>query len=144
MGNFRGEKHIKQIFLKGVTTGGSGKSYADPKPLSDGDLWEIPADCVIDNVYVIIDTAVTGTTDLDVGDDDDADGYVDGSGSLTLGTPALYSSDPNVQGVYLKAASGREQKYYSATGKELKLDATGTNTAGEVRVVVEYTMLREA
>lgn len=127
---------------------GSGESFSNPLPFVDADLWAIPAGIVIDKCYLVVTTAITGTTDLDVGDDDDPDGYIDGSGSVTLGTPGMYGWNAKVAGAYLRVqtAGGTDAldidvvpnaKYYSATGKELKLDVTTANTAGAACVVVE-------
>lgn len=138
-GGFKGESFKRVIYVKGTATGGSGRSYDSPKPFVDGDLWDIPAGVLIEKVYVIIDTAITGTTNFDVGDDDDADGFIDGSLSVTLGSTGMYGWSSESGGVYLKEGSGNapDAKFYSASGKEVKLDVTGTNTAGRARVVVE-------
>lgn len=148
MSLFKGEKFIKEIYLSGTATGGSGESYASPLPFVDGDLWAIPAGTLIEKAYLVVDTAITGTTNLDVGDDDDADGFVDGSLSVTLGTPGMYGWNAKVAGAYLRVETAGatdaadiyvvpNAKYYSAAGKELKLDVTTANTAGRARVVIE-------
>lgn len=143
-----GERFQKVIY---VASGGSasckGLSYACAKPFADGDLWAIPAGTMIDRVYVIIDTAITGTTALTIGDDDSATGFVLNA-SLTLGTPGLYSYDAKGAGAYLRIQTAGvtdpadvyvvpTAKYYSAAGKEVKLDITTANTAGRMRVVIE-------
>lgn len=144
---FAGEKFTKVFWLEHGATG-SGDSESNPLPLEDADLWSIPAGTVIENVYTITKTAVTGVTDYDVGDDDDADGFIDGSVSLTLNTPGMYSYDAKNAGAYLRietegAADATDiyvvpnAKYYPAAGKELKIDVTGTSTAGKVAVVAE-------
>ena len=127
---------------------GSGESASNPASPVDGDVFAIPAGTLITKAYVIVDTAITGTTNLDVGDDDDPDGYVDGSLSITLGTPGLYGWNAKVAGAYLRVETAGATdaldiyvvpsgKFYSATGKEVKLDVTTANTAGAFRVVVE-------
>lgn len=127
---------------------GNGESESSPAAIVDKDLFSIPAGTVIEKVYVIVDTAITGTTNLDVGDDDDADGFVDGSLSVTLGTPAMYGYDAKLAGAYLRVQTAGatdaadiyvvpNAKYYAAAGKEVKLDVTTANTAGAFRVVVE-------
>lgn len=148
-GGFAGEKFTHTIYVKGTTTGGSGQSYRSPKPFVDGDLWAIPANVVIEKVYVIIDTAITGTTVMEVGDDDDPDGFcTDAVLAAGFGTPAMYGYSAKVAGAYLRTetAGGTDAadidvvpnaKYYSATGKEVKLNVTTANTAGEARVVIE-------
>lgn len=146
---FRNEdgKFVKTFYLEYAGVG-SGDSEQSPLPFVSADLWAIPAGCVIDKVYVVVDTAITGTTNLDVGDDDDADGFVDGSLSITLGTAGMYGHNAKVAGAYLRVetAGGTDaadidvvpnQKYYSATGKEIKLACSTANTAGKARVIVE-------
>ena len=97
---------------------------------------------------MIVDTAITGVTNLDVGDDDDADGFVDGSASVTLGTEGMYGWDVKNAGAYLRIQTAGatdagdiyvvpNAKYYSAAGKEVKLDVTTASTAGAFRVIVE-------
>lgn len=144
-----GQKFVKVVYLAyGGSASNSGSSYAAPKPFVDGDLWSIPAGTVIEKVYMIIDTLLTGTTDLDVGDDDDADGFIDGSLSVTLGTAGMYGWNAKTAGAYLRVQTAGATdagdiyvvpngKYYSAAGKEVKLDVTTANTAGKARVVIE-------
>lgn len=136
-------------FAHGGTGSGNGSSAENALPLEDGDLWAIPAGTVIENVYVVITTAITGVTNLDVGDDDDADGFVDGSASVTLGTAGMYSYDAKSAGAYLRIETAGATdaadiyvvpngKYYSAAGKEVKLDTTTASTAGAGYVVIDY------
>lgn len=138
------------VYLYGTAGRGknTGLDAANALPFVDGDLWAIPAGTVIEKVYLVVDTAITGTSDLDVGDDDDADGFIDGSLSVTLGTAGMYGWDAKVSGAYLRVQTAGatdagdiyvvpSAKYYSATGKEVKLDVTGTNTAGAARVVIQ-------
>jgi hypothetical protein len=140
-------EHVVHLSVSGVA-GQSGDSYSAPKPMLDGDLWAIPAGTVISRVYVVIDTLITGTTNFDVGDDDDADGFIDGSLSVTLGTVGMYGWDAKNAGAYLRIQTAGatdagdiyvvpSAKYYSAAGKEVKLDVTGTCTAGKCRVIIE-------
>lgn len=143
------KKFSHVVYLKhGGSGDNSGRDASNAKTLTDQDLWAIPAGCVIEKCYVIIDTAITGTTNFDVGDDDDADGFIDGSLSVTLGTAGMYGWDAKNAGAYLRIQTAGatdaadiyvvpSAKYYSATGKEVKLDVTGTSTAGVCRVVIE-------
>lgn len=142
-----GSKFLHVIYLAAGGTG-TGKSASNPLPFVDGDLMTIPLGTRIDRVSVIVDTAITGTTNFDVGDDDDADGFIDGSLSVTLGTPGLYGDAASTAGAYMRTQVAGvtdpadvyvvpKSKYYAAAGKEIKLDITGTNTAGAARVVVE-------
>lgn len=129
---------------------GSGESASNPASVTDQDVLAIPAGTAIEKVYVIVDTAITGTTNLDVGDDDDADGFVDGSLSVTLGTPGMYGWNAKTAGAYLRVETAGatdaadiyvvpNAKFYAAAGKEIKLDVTTANTAGAFRVVVKGT-----
>lgn len=138
---------FKQIHLAFGGTG-DGSHESCPKSFADSDLMNIPAGMVIERCYLIIDTAITGVTNLDVGDDDDADGFIDGSLSVTLGTPGMYGWNAKVAGAYLRVETAGatdaadiyvvpNAKYYAAAGKELKLDTTTAATAGVARVVVE-------
>lgn len=146
----RREPFVLEIYVTGAAGTGSqsGASYDDAKKCATGDLWSIPADTIIEEVFVIVDVAITGSTNIDVGDDDDADGFVDGSGSITYATPGMYGKNAKVAGAYLRVETAGatdaadvyvvpNSKYYSATGKELKLAVTGTWTAGKFRVVVK-------
>lgn len=140
----------EEIHVKGAAAAGSGdgKSYASAKACATGDLWAIPAGTVIKNVYMILDVAVTGSTNIDVGDDDNDDGFIDSSLSVTLATPAIYGHNCKVAGAYLRVETAGatdaadvyvvpNQKYYAAAGKEVKMAVTGTWTAGSFRVVIE-------
>lgn len=156
MNSWKNEKFVQVIHLAhGGSASNDGLSPSNPKPLADGDLVAIPANTVIEKVYVIVDTAITGTTNFDVGDDDDADGFVDGSLSITLGTAGMYGWDVKNAGAYLRIQTAGatdaadiyvvpNAKAYFASGKEIKLDVTGTSTAGKARVVIEGYQLPSA
>lgn len=147
MGLISNEK-FRRIFYVEYGGTGDGQSNDAPLPFVTADLMSIPAGTVIEKVYTIVDTAITGTTNLDIGDDDDADGYVDSSLSMTLGTPGMYGYDAKLSGAYLRVQTAGatdaadiyvvpNAKYYAATGKEIKMACTTANTAGKMRVVVE-------
>jgi hypothetical protein len=146
---FQGECWSKTFYFYGTAGKGSasGLSAGNAKPFVDGDVMSIEAGTLITKVYSIVDVAITGTSNFDIGDDDDADGYVDGSLSMTLGTPGMYSWDAKFSGAYQRVQTAGATdaldiyvvpaaKYYSVAGKEIKLDVTGTNTAGSARVIV--------
>lgn len=105
---------------------GSGNSSSDPASPVDGDIVAILAGCVVESCDVIIKSAVTG--DIDIGDDDDPNGF-SATGGITEGTPGVYVG----AGAYL---TGGAKKYYSAAGKEVKLDAT-TISAGSFVVALK-------
>lgn len=123
------------------TSGGtgdlSGRSYGSAKALTDGDLLNIPAGMVVDKVYYVVDEAITGTSAVTVGDDDDADGFA--TSSATLGTPGIYGNSSALAGAYLQEGANKlpKSKYYSAAGKEVKVDFTGAATAGKLRVIIQ-------
>lgn len=134
----RNEPFLKTVYLSTPSGSGSGVSYGSAKSMSDdADLMVIQPGMVIENVYVIVDEAVTGVSAIDIGDDDSANGFVP-TASISLATPGVYAWNSTAKGSYLKdASSNPAAKYYSASGKEVKLDATGTWTAGKVRVVIQ-------
>lgn len=152
-GGQTGEAFIKTIYVKyGGATANSGSSYDAAKPCSgDLDLWDIPAGTMITKVYVKIDTAITGSTALDFGDDDDPNGYFDGGTSGAEGASLIagvYGWDVKGAGGYLRVETAGvsdaadiyvvpNAKYYAAAGKELKQDITTACTAGRYRVIVE-------
>lgn len=146
---FKGEQFEKVFYFSGASGKGalSGLSAANAKAIADTDIMAIPAGTVITKVWVIIDTAVTGSTAINIGDDDSSNGFVP-TASLTLGTPGMYAWDAKAQGSYLRIQTAGatdaadiyvvpSAKYYSAAGKEIKLDNTTTNTGGAFRVVVQ-------
>ena len=94
----------------------------------------IPAGTVITNVSVVVTTALTGTSQLDIGDDDGATSFVSAA-TLTIG--AVTTSN----GAYLYSTGASLEKYYAAAGKEVKIDNTTANTAGAFALVVRgYTV----
>jgi hypothetical protein len=145
------KQKFQQVVYVGGTTVGRGAKNGNGRqnalPFADQDLWRIPANVVIEKVWVIIDTLITGTTALTIGDDDDADGFVTDA-SLTLGTVGMYGFNAKVAGAYMRVETAGATdaldvyvvpsvKYYSASGKEVKMDITTANTAGEMRVFIE-------
>lgn len=148
MAGFKNEKFmVVKYYAHGGLGDASGKSSDNAATIVDGDVMAIEAGMVIEKCYVIVDTAITGTTALNVGDDDDADGFVPNA-SVTLGTPGVYGHNAKVAGAYMRVETAGATdaadiyvvpnvKYYSAAGKEVKLDVTTASTAGAFRVVVE-------
>ena len=144
------QKFQQVVYLKyGGAATNNGFSPENPKPFADGDLWPIPAGVVIEKVYFLNDTAITGTTVMEVGDDDDADGFcTDAVLAGGFATPGMYGYSAKDAGAYLRTQTAGvtdaadiyvvpNAKYYSATGKEVKLNITTANTAGKGRVVIE-------
>lgn len=148
-----GEKFVKQIYVSSAgKVLNTGTSYAAAKPCQVGTgalaslstastLWSIPANVAIQKAYMVIDTAVASTTAIDIGDDDDDDGFVP-TAALTLATPGMYGFSSQVNGAYLKAlsstASVDNAKYYTVGTKSVKMKYTaGGCSAGKFRVVLE-------
>ena len=134
----------KVVFLSAAvnatqSAANSGVDYKNPKGFFDGDLWSIPAGTVIEDMYLIVDTSVSGLSAFTVGDDDAATGFITASAlSAGLNNYAL-----GQKGSYFRSTAGdlagatvRTAKYYSAAGKEVKLDVTGTASAGRARLVI--------
>lgn len=147
------EQFQKVFYLSSAgVAGNSGDHPNSPLPFADlATVWAIPQYTLISRVYLIVDVAITGTTDLDVGDADDADGFIDGSLSVTLGTTGMYGWNAKTAGAYLRVQTAGatdaadiyvvpEAKFYKVSGKYVALDVTGTNTAGKARLVVEGTL----
>lgn len=137
-----------KYYAHGGSGDASGKSADNAATIVDSDIMDIQAGMVVEKVYVVVTTAITGVTNLDVGDDDDADGFVDGSLSVTLGTAGMYGWDAKFAGAYLRIQTAGatdaadiyvvpSAKYYAASGKEVKLDVTTASTAGAFHVIVE-------
>lgn len=140
-----GARFTKAIYLESSNLSptpsalNDGRDYASAKPLVDGNLWAIPKNCIVDNVFVIVDEAISGLTAFNVGDTDTSNGYIASTSPFgSLGATGLKYWDVDYKGSYLKGgsvvANHELSKFYSATGKYLTLDITGTSTAGRARV----------
>lgn len=118
---FRNELCQMTVYVAHAGTG-SGASAQDPLPIAAQDLDVLPEGFVAYDATFVLTTAVTGTTAINIGDDDDDDGYVDAL-DITYATPAAYPGS----GVYV--ASDAEKHYVDET-KTLKMAITGASTAG--------------
>lgn len=147
--SFINECWNKTFYFSGPTGKGShsGLSAGNAKAIVDGDIMSIEAGTVIKSLSVIVDTAITGSTAIDIGDDDGATSFCP-TASITLATPGLYCNSAKTRGAYLRVQTAGvtdaadiyvvpSWKFYQAAGKEIKLDNTTTNTAGAFRVLVE-------
>lgn len=147
---WKNEKFVKVAYYEhGGKGSGSGLDADNAHSIAaDHDIMAIEAGMVIEKVYMLLDVAVTGTTNFDVGDDDDADGFLDSSLSVTLATPGMYGWDAKFAGAYLRIQTAGatdaadiyvvpNAKYYAAAGKEIKVDLTTASTAGKLRIVIE-------
>lgn len=127
---------FQQVVYFEAGASGSGKAASDAAALDDADAFALPAGTLVTNCYVIVDEAVTGASTWDVGDDDDADGFVPAA-SVTLATPGVYGFGAAEKGAYLQATGDARAKLYAAAGKSVKCAADAAGTAGKLRVVVE-------
>lgn len=101
---------------------GSGDSVEDAKPLVEGAIdlaSELEEGCVVTEAYVHVLEEVTGSTQLDLGDEDDADAYI--------ATAALDDDSKGADTLNVR---------YSAL-KKPQLAVTGAPTAGKLAVVIK-------
>lgn len=115
---------------------GTGQGPEDRAALETADMLALPAGTIVEDAYVVIETAITGATAINIGDDDDADGYVP-TASLTLGTPGVYGAGEDQKGALLGSSESKRVSLYTAAGKEAKFAVTGTSTAGKGYVVLK-------
>lgn len=142
---FKGEPFHKEYWLGATATGkGDGSGPGNVMAISGNTLTldAIPAGTMVEKAYAVVDVAVVGPTNFDLGDDDDADGMFDGgaSGGLNsgLGTPGLYHYDAKSAGAYLATTVTitPKAKYYSGA-KSLFVTASPAASAGSMRVIVD-------
>lgn len=119
---FKNEEFVELIYLAsdGVS-GNSGKSSLDPLNFANkDDIFVLPAGTVVTEVDVVITAALSGVTEMELGDDSSDVGFAS-SGNITYGTAGAYRGN----GAYISGAN----KYYAAeTG--LNLDVVGTASSG--------------
>lgn len=142
VGQVRNEEFCRTVYLATPSGDRSGRSYGNAKQLdADADLWAIDAGTQIKSVNAIVDEAVLGVTTAKIGDDDDDDAYLrELDVTSYLATPGmLLGKGLQAPGGFLSESSSVPafQRYYRATGKEVKWDATGTlGATGKMRVVI--------
>lgn len=151
-GGFKGQKFMEVVYFEHGGKGAlSGKDAGNAKAISDTDLMTIAAGTIIENVYVVIETGLGGTTVMNVGDDDDADGYMASSVAISdLSVAGIYGYAAYTKGAYLGVAGAvtpdayvnAAAKYYAASGKEVKLDVTTASSAGKFQVIIEGYLLK--
>jgi len=100
-------------------------------------IWDIPAGTVITMVLAKIKVAGTGSaSNLTIGDDDTADGYILAASCCGAAVDTVYGDAIAERGSYLAAATGLGHagawKVYTAAGKELYLDASAALTTEAV------------
>lgn len=140
---------LHTVYIEGASGKGqaTGENAANAVGFADGDLWAIPANTLIEDVFWSVDTIITGTTVLEVGDDDDADGFIKDA-AADFGSTGLKAHNAKVAGAYLfvETAGATDaldvyrvpnSKFYASAGKEVKLNITTANTAGKARVFIK-------
>lgn len=126
---FKNEEFLELIYLDtDGASGNTGKSAADPKPITSTDsLIDLPAGTVVEHVDVVITTALSGVTEMELGDGSDDNGFA-ASGDITYGTAGAYRG----AGAYISGAN----KYYAA-GDAMDLDVVGSAASGACVVRVK-------
>jgi hypothetical protein len=95
---------------------------------------------LVQNVYMVVETAEGVAIDAEVGDGDDPDGYIDGAVvAVALNTPALYVGN----GAFNDAGNSAKGKLYAAddTIDMVIANSSGSTYAldsGKIKLIVEY------
>jgi hypothetical protein len=124
---FKGESFQHAIYFAHGASG-TGNSASDAKPMVDAAIFDIEPGMVITDVSVAVTTAITGTTQVDVGDGTDPNGFV---AAATLTDGAVTASN----GAYLNNAGAHLEKLYEVADT-IDLDITTASTAGAFVVFV--------
>jgi len=100
------------------------------------DIWDIPAGTIITMVLAKIKTAQVGAGNIIIGDDDDDNGYIVAADAV-VAVDTIYGDVQAERGEYLKTAGQADPhapqwKVYTAAGKELKIEQSGTATTQAV------------
>jgi hypothetical protein len=96
-------------------------------------VWAIPAGTLIERVIAVVKTVGTGTANVTVGDDDDADGFIIAY-DHTSAVGTVFGDVMAEVGAYLKMACGATNGYslcnklYVAAGKTVRLVLSGAGT----------------
>ncbi len=138
------------VYICGTTLGTGKHSGKDPSnclPFADETIYTIEANTLIEKVYGVVSTIISGTTDIDVGVSGTSNGFIDGSVSLTLGTVGVYGWDAKSAGSLLRVQTAGAtdvgdiyvvpQAHYYASATDMLMDITTANTAGAFQVVIE-------
>lgn len=132
------QKHIRQTeqFHWEVGSGSADSSAVTGTTT----IFIIPANTVILDVRANIETAVTGSTAETVGDDGDANGYLEDGFAASTGYPKV-SALSTVNGAYmyeaLESGTSTASKFYSSADT-LDWVISGTSTAGKIRFFIDY------
>ncbi len=103
-------------------------------------IWNIPKGTIITMVLAKIKTVCAGAaSNLIIGDDDDDNGYIEAAAFCGSAVDTIYGDVASERGAYTADATLHASlwKVYTAAGKELKLEQSGTlTTAGLIEVFV--------
>lgn len=148
-----GQEFTKVVYIQAAalsptpSANNAGRDYNSAKPIATGNLWAVPKDTVITNVYLVVDQGLVGGTAFNVGDTDGSSSYIASASPLgapeNLGSTGLHYWDAGYKGAYLKGSAGAGltnqllAKYYAATGKYITLNVSGTFTDGKARVFIK-------
>lgn len=129
MSGFRNEQFVELIYLDtDGASGNSGKSADDALNFASKDgIVELAAGSVVTSVDVVVTTALSGVTEMEVGDASDDNGFA-ASGDITYGTAGAYRG----AGAYISGAN----KYYSVA-TDVNLDVDGSASSGTAVIRVE-------
>lgn len=122
-------QHVVKVNLAKVASGsGSGAGETN-------DFYTTPPKCLVHDVALIVRTAGGGTLTIDVGDEADPDGWLDGvNGNATADTrPALAGTEA------YRALTALGKYYHTAT--PLRLTTVNANAVGVFDLIIRGTML---
>lgn len=126
---FRNEEFValKYLDADGSATN-SGESSQDALNFANKDgLFNVPAGTVVTDVDVVITEALSGVTEMEIGDATDDNGFA-ASGDISYDTPGAYRG----AGAYI---SGANKYYGSAT--DINLDVVGSASSGSAVVRIK-------
>lgn len=116
---FSNEETLRVIYLEHGATG-SGASENDAAPILTASFGPLDAKEVVQAANWHVETTITGSTAVDVGDDVDPNGFI--------AAPALTAGDV--------AGAGALLNVKNAVAGTVELAVTGTSTAGKAQIAL--------
>ena len=116
---FKKDEVLRVVYLEHGASG-TGASEDDALPIESASLGPLDEGEVVTAANWHVETSITGSTQVDVGNDDDADGYI--------AAPALTAG--NVAG------AGAELLVPKAAAGTVELTVAGASTAGKAQIVL--------